>query len=393
MAVVQADSDAVTQNDTTFLRFFVGGLHRWFRYDDNLAPNSYTGGSEGMGWGVAFRPSAYTASVESVRVAVQAGGVSDVRVYVNGADGLPSGDPAWSDTPVLAQGWNALAVSPPALIYQGQSFTVAFVWTTLALGVDGNPPNCAGITHMNMPSLFLQNETWSTSTSGNWCIQAYLDTSSAQPPFAIIETVPSDTLHFGQIDTTGQNNLLIPIHVYNRGANDALRITQVTITPATIRSAFTINPTTLTVQHGDSGIINVTFNPSQVRSYNGSLTIYNNSANNDTLILIVRAQGVSGGGAVDIAGGELPAAFELCQNYPNPFNPVTSVEFAVPMASRVKIAVFNLLGQEMAVLEDGFFGAGTYRTSFDASAMPAGLYFCRMQAGDFTSIRKMMLVK
>jgi hypothetical protein len=88
-----------------------------------------------------------------------------------------------------------------------------------------------------------------------------------------------------------------------------------------------------------------------------------------------------------------PQTYELSQNYPNPFNPTTQITFSVPREGYAKLTVYNAIGQEVAVLADGNFGAGTYRVAFDAASLPSGSYFYRIQAGDFSSIKKMMLVK
>ncbi len=94
-----------------------------------------------------------------------------------------------------------------------------------------------------------------------------------------------------------------------------------------------------------------------------------------------------------LAGSELPKEFRLEQNYPNPFNPATVIEFALPKQSAVSVKVYTMLGQEVATLVDGTLPAGIHRVSFQAGHLASGLYFYRIQAGTFTSVRKMMLVK
>ena len=89
----------------------------------------------------------------------------------------------------------------------------------------------------------------------------------------------------------------------------------------------------------------------------------------------------------------LPAAYTLGQNYPNPFNPSTAISFALPEAGQVSLRVFNLLGQEVATLADGFREAGRYRVSFDATELSAGLYLYVLETADFKATRRMMLLK
>jgi phosphodiesterase/alkaline phosphatase D-like protein len=88
-----------------------------------------------------------------------------------------------------------------------------------------------------------------------------------------------------------------------------------------------------------------------------------------------------------------PDNFSLYQNYPNPFNPRTKITFSVPVASDVRLSVLNLLGQEVTQLVNEHLGAGTYRIEFSGEGLSNGVYFYRMTAGTFTSMRRMILLK
>lgn len=90
---------------------------------------------------------------------------------------------------------------------------------------------------------------------------------------------------------------------------------------------------------------------------------------------------------------EIPASYTLTQNFPNPFNPVTTVEYALPVAGAVTLKVYNLLGQEVRTLVNDVQTAGTYTVRFDASDHPSGVYFYRLTAGGMSQVRKMMLLK
>ena len=99
-------------------------------------------------------------------------------------------------------------------------------------------------------------------------------------------------------------------------------------------------------------------------------------------------------GARDVAGdGMRPAAFALGQNTPNPFNPVTEIAFALPEESDVSIEVYNVRGQRVKTLLDEPRPAGWHTLRVDASEMASGVYFYRMQAGEFTETRKMSILK
>jgi hypothetical protein len=101
------------------------------------------------------------------------------------------------------------------------------------------------------------------------------------------------------------------------------------------------------------------------------------------------------GGIVGVGegGDALPKSFGLLQNYPNPFNPTTSIEYALPRGGHVALKVYNVLGGEVATLVDGEQGAGTFKTTWDASGLPSGVYFYRLTAGEHVQTRKMVLMK
>jgi hypothetical protein len=80
-------------------------------------------------------------------------------------------------------------------------------------------------------------------------------------------------------------------------------------------------------------------------------------------------------------------------NYPNPFNPTTVIAYTLPTSARVKLEVYNVVGQRVALLVDGEQGAGNHTAMWDASAVSSGVYFYRLSTSDFTETRKMMLLK
>ena len=89
----------------------------------------------------------------------------------------------------------------------------------------------------------------------------------------------------------------------------------------------------------------------------------------------------------------IPSEFFLSQNYPNPFNPTTSIQIELPEQALVTLEVYNLLGQKIATLLNKHMQAGSFDVSFNATALPSGMYLYRMQANGFSSVRKMMLLK
>jgi hypothetical protein len=92
-------------------------------------------------------------------------------------------------------------------------------------------------------------------------------------------------------------------------------------------------------------------------------------------------------------GSNTPETYSLTQNYPNPFNPSTTIKYSIPEQSFVKIKVFNLLGQEIAELVNQEQHIGNYQLSFDATNLPSGIYFYKLEAGNFVQTKKMILIK
>jgi hypothetical protein len=89
----------------------------------------------------------------------------------------------------------------------------------------------------------------------------------------------------------------------------------------------------------------------------------------------------------------IPDKFELSANYPNPFNPSTTIGFDLPEAAKVRLAVYDMLGREVALLADEERPAGQHSVRFDAGRLSSGMYIYRLQAGSFTQTKKLMLLK
>lgn len=88
-----------------------------------------------------------------------------------------------------------------------------------------------------------------------------------------------------------------------------------------------------------------------------------------------------------------PITLSLEQNYPNPFNPSTTIRYTLTENSTIKLAIFNSLGEEILILEDGFKSAGTYEIKFDASKLPSGVYFYKLISEKQFDIKKFMIKK
>jgi Secretion system C-terminal sorting domain len=88
-----------------------------------------------------------------------------------------------------------------------------------------------------------------------------------------------------------------------------------------------------------------------------------------------------------------PLSFSLSQNYPNPFNPSTKIKYSIPQASKVVVKVFDMLGKEISTLVNDEKQAGTYELTWNAENLPSGVYYYRISSGNYTAVKKMILMK
>ena len=89
----------------------------------------------------------------------------------------------------------------------------------------------------------------------------------------------------------------------------------------------------------------------------------------------------------------IPNNFELSQNFPNPFNPTTIISYSIPKSGFVTLKVYNILGEEVATLQNGFQNAGSYKADFNASKLASGVYMYNLRTDGMTITKKMMLLK
>ena len=111
------------------------------------------------------------------------------------------------------------------------------------------------------------------------------------------------------------------------------------------------------------------------------------------------SQGIYGAGAATgIGTAQLPEQFYLEQNHPNPFNPATTITFGLPVAAWVKVEVVDVSGRQVGSgqarpLHEGWYEAGVHEVTFNGSDLPSGIYLVRFQAGDFSAVKKLILLK
>jgi len=166
-------------------------------------------------------------------------------------------------------------------------------------------------------------------------------------------------------------------------------------------------PVTVTVPYDPDNLPTGINNESELTMlrYDGSLGIWESletTIDTENKVLIAETLHFSGFAAgnksvatsnEDDLSQDLPGKFRLEQNYPNPFNPTTTINYALPQASQVKLTVYDILGRQVATLVNTRQQAGTHSINFDASRLASGMYLYRIEAGSFTQTRKLMLVK
>ena len=113
-------------------------------------------------------------------------------------------------------------------------------------------------------------------------------------------------------------------------------------------------------------------------------------ANNDDYVTIKYTQSPAG---ITQLNNELPAEYSLGQNFPNPFNPMTNITLKIPKESFTRLTVYDITGKEIGVLVNQKLSPGVYNIDFDAEDLGSGSYFYKIEAGNYTETRKMVLVK
>lgn len=198
------------------------------------------------------------------------------------------------------------------------------------------------------------------------------------------EWVHSDTLvffpgyytaYFDSFKVFGSGTVLLPGgHAY-----DALRL--IHTQTATSVTPFTNTPTTRRYVQFIGNGMNMEFMVDSAQSAD-SITA--------SEINLSQRQGTLG---IQQTSSVIPAVMRLSQNYPNPFNPSTTISFDVPREEYVSLNVYNVIGQEVAVLANGRYAPGSYQAVFDASGLPSGVYIYRLSNGAQSQTKSMLLVR
>ena len=152
----------------------------------------------------------------------------------------------------------------------------------------------------------------------------------------------------------------------------------------------TVTPMISSVPPNSWRDVTVAFDPEILRNgvYHVDMTIHNNSADSSVLLPVALTVAL----AAEEPPTALPTEYALYQNYPNPFNSETTFKFDLKQAGHTSLKVFNLLGQEVATVADGFLDAGRYDFQFDMNGLASGVFILTLQSGGFNGVGKLVLV-
>ncbi len=155
----------------------------------------------------------------------------------------------------------------------------------------------------------------------------------------------------------------------------------------------TLSPEIGNIEPGVSQLITVNFQMPDTAEigdhYEGNIVVVNNSLT-DTIIIPVMVEMVINTVHNDPQSN---LDFALYQNHPNPFNPTTIIKFRIQQTSHVNLSIYNILGQKVATLINRKINAGTHQITFDGSHLTSGMYFYQLQSGNYSDVKKMLLIQ
>lgn len=307
--------------------------------------------------------------------------------------------------------------------------------------VNGTIQTTNTITNLPASGVDSSSFSWTPSAAGNYTLRIFsgaaVDENRLNDTIVQVVTV----LPQGTVNTSGTfcRNVNKPINdnsttydTISLNLSNAFNIVDVNVRVDTIVHTYVgdvsiainhlANTVALVTNRGSSGdnFINTVFNDSAATPiangtapFTGSfrpetpLSAFNNTQVNGLWILSANDNASQDVGTLrawcivvtyqTLLGGvqtvEIPNYYSLAQNYPNPFNPATSIKYTIPKAGITTLRVYDVLGREVAVLVNEMKQPGVYNVDFDASTLASGIYFYRIESGDYSAVKKMMLVK
>ena len=206
-------------------------------------------------------------------------------------------------------------------------------------------------------------------------------TNNDRPTFAEIKVLPSKI----NFDSTIINNSMTKEFYIANSGNGQLSIDSI----KSFNSNFPLSNIKLSINPYSFEKISVSFKPDYPKEYSDSIKVYSNG-----IVSKILVKGFGKDNTVNVMKPlSNPLSFSLEPNYPNPFNPSTKISWQLPVASQATLKVYDILGKEIEILVSEHKQAGKYETDFNAEALPSGVYFYQLKAGEFLQTRKMILLK
>jgi hypothetical protein len=325
----------------------------------------------------------------------------------------PDGGTGWNrqvsgTTPV--PGWNGGTITVPT----GGGSAVAFAtWTTGGASSNDQWLVTPQITNVGAgDSLKFYLRYWPNNYADT--LEVRISTSSptignfnilvARLAFAVSPTTDTNWTQYGyrlaNYVTPGSNIYVAfrerVLNNINDGASFSLDLVRTTQGTAPVEWLRLVGATSGSIAAGDSATLTARLYGRTAAAmlldtaFSGNIAITSNDPSNPTVNIPVNLTVVT-----DVASGDgtFPETFVLHQNYPNPFNPSTTISFALPRETNMSLKVYNLLGQEVATLVSGVQKPGEHEVHWNASGFPSGIYFYKLEAGEFVQSRKLVLLK
>ncbi len=413
---LEVADDVNDENDTYGLEQIISNFNanndQWLSYVDGTA-ESTTSLNEGSGWTGAFwHPNTEDQALQldafRFLIITISGQNFPYDVDVSVMKMAPEGyTPLWEGTAeVTGEGeeldngyiaeWVVVEAADidwedpnDGIIFPSEAFMITYMYDDRSVfPSDGTPP-FAG-TNVDMPPAFftVQGDDVYLANRSDFFIEAQLSWSNLMLPGVHMEIVP-ETLEFGD-DIEPDVDHVINAMVYSVG-QETLEISLIDMAPR-FANKISFNPNSdIEIASGDSLEIVVTFNTTELDTVSSQALVFNNSEEQNYVwpfTARTRAMGVN-----ENARPGVPTEYSLSQNHPNPFNPVTTVEFALVKSGVVSFDIFDMSGRLVQNVFNGSLPAGFHSVEIDASALSTSMYMYKIQTADFSSSRKMTLMK
>lgn len=258
----------------------------------------------------------------------------------------------------------------------------------IRIAIDGTPPISGVNSHMPsaMMITFDGGSGYNGAGSGDYAIEVKLGVSEDLPVGAFLKIEP-DTLDFGDV-SIGEDHTIEAKFIAT--GTDSIRVTNIQIPPSA-RAFVSLSQQVFALASAETTTVLVTFRADVDTTVSTQLLVSSNWEDHRQFFWRVMAHATLSVNE-NVRPG-IPGEYELSQNFPNPFNPTTNIGFALVKAGEVSFGVYDMNGRLVSDVFNGRLEAGYHSFDFDASSLPAGIYTYRLSAGDYSSAKKMVLMK